>query len=208
MTEKKFRKGAPTSWGPLIFVLLVFLTGFFFLLSGLYMPLKAKLAQHLMEDAWAHTLASGGKPTKPWGWADVWPVARLSIKNRGVDVFVLSGTSGEALAFGPGHMSELADLGEVGTAVVAGHRDSHFKPLKHVKGGDKIYLEDMKGKQHFYTITETKIMDYRKAVLPNDKDISHLVLVTCFPFDALKAGGPLRFVVLAIKEGTSQVSTQ
>lgn len=193
----KFNKGTSV---PLLLMALAFLLGFCFLASGLYMPLKAKLAQHLMADAWDKTLASGGVPHKPWGWADVWPVARLTIKNRGVDVFILSGTSGEAMAFGPGHMTELAALGQPGTAVVAGHRDSHFKPLKYVELGDNIFLEDKEGNKHFYTITDTQIMDYRKAFLPSGLDNSRLVLVTCYPFNALIAGGPLRFVVMAEKQ--------
>jgi hypothetical protein len=39
---------------------------------------------------------------------------------------VLNGSSGQALAFGPGHVKRTPDAGESGTAVYAAHRDTHF----------------------------------------------------------------------------------
>jgi sortase A len=40
-------------------------------------------------------------------------------------------------------------------------------------------------------------MDSRREFIPTGKDTQDLVLVTCFPFDAIQAGGPLRYVVRA-----------
>ena len=40
-------------------------------------------------------------------------------------------------------------------------------------------------------------MDSRRDVIPIEGDREELILVTCFPFDAIKAGGPLRYVVWA-----------
>ena len=41
------------------------------------------------------------------------------------------------------------------------------------------------------------IMNVERSVLRTDPDADQLVLVTCYPFDALRAGGPLRYVVFA-----------
>ena len=41
------------------------------------------------------------------------------------------------------------------------------------------------------------IVDARKGSLMLDTQQSMLSLVTCYPFDALEAGGPLRYVVTA-----------
>ena len=45
--------------------------------QGLYMTAKAELAQVLLEDAWEETKRTGTH-VKAWGWADTWPVARVT----------------------------------------------------------------------------------------------------------------------------------
>src|SRR5205814_2572418 len=48
------------------------------LLAGLWLPLKAALAEELLNRAWS-AARQGGEHVKPWPWADTWPVARLSL---------------------------------------------------------------------------------------------------------------------------------
>ena len=67
---------------------------------------------------------------KPWGWADMHPVGHISIPSVGLSSIVLDNISGEALAFGPGHLSNSATPGKSGNIVIAGHRDSFFRSLK------------------------------------------------------------------------------
>ena len=69
--------------------------------QGSYIHAKAKLAQSLIRGAWEKTLA-GQKEVRPWPWADTWPVARLIVPRLKVDLFVLAGSSGRTMAFGPG----------------------------------------------------------------------------------------------------------
>ena len=57
----------------------------------------------LLERAFAQTIATG-RDSKPWSWADTWPVARIEVKRIGASAIVLAGSSGQALAFGPGHV--------------------------------------------------------------------------------------------------------
>src|SRR5256885_14523208 len=61
----------------LALLVLLFLVGVWQIGKGLYIQAKAQLAQVLVRDAWARTLA-GERQVKPWQWADTWPVARLS----------------------------------------------------------------------------------------------------------------------------------
>jgi len=49
------------------------------------------------------------REVKPWSWADTWPVARIEVKRLHASAIVLAGSSGQALAFGPGHV-ELAPM--------------------------------------------------------------------------------------------------
>jgi sortase A len=48
-----------------------------------------------------------------------------------------------------------------------------------------------------YVVTEIKIIDSTKQDISIHSDQDELKLVTCFPFDGIVAGGPLRYVVTA-----------
>ena len=170
--------------------------GFWQLGQGAYIPAKAWLAQELMQRAWLRVTA-GEDRAAPWPWADTWPIARLTVKSRNVDLIVLAGGSGRTLAFGPGHLGASALPGDVGNAVIAGHRDTHFAFLRNVEPGELIGVESFDGVRHLYKVTGADIVDSRTGSLQLDTNLSVLTLVTCYPFDALEAGGPLRYVVTA-----------
>ena len=170
--------------------------GFWNLGQGAYIPAKAWFAQELMQHAWLRVTA-GADRAAPWPWADTWPVARLTVKSRDVDLIVLAGGSGRTLAFGPGHLGASAEPGEIGNSIIAGHRDTHFAFLRDVEVGELIGVETTRGQGHLYEVVGVDIVDARKGSLMLDTQQSMLSLVTCYPFDALEAGGPLRYVVTA-----------
>ncbi len=170
--------------------------GGFLLADGGWIYAKAKLAQQLIEDAWQQTLATG-EPVKPWPWADTWPVARLQAATQDVDLYVLQGTHGSALAFGPGFLIGSATPGDTGATVIAGHRDTHFRFMQQLKQGDWLTLTDNAGQQHRYRVADLTIVDSRQQDLVASADTQQLLLVTCYPFDSINPGGPLRYVVQA-----------
>jgi sortase A len=47
-------------------------------------------------------------------------------------------------------------------------------------------------------VEEVALVDSRTAVIRVEPGATALVLITCYPFDALAAGGPLRYVVTAL----------
>ena len=149
-----------------------------------------------MQRAWMRT-SSGEMRSTPWPWADTWPVARLTAKAGEVDLIVLAGGSGRTLAFGPGHLSASVLPGEVGNTVIAGHRDTHFRFLKDIQAGELLELESTEGLKHLYRVVALDIVDSRRGSLLLDTEAAMLSLVTCYPFEALEAGGPLRYVVTA-----------
>lgn len=170
--------------------------GFWELGQGAYIPAKAWLAQELMQRAWIRT--SGGESrAAPWPWADTWPVARISARSGSIDLIVLAGGSGRTLAFGPGHLSASAMPGETGNTVIAGHRDTHFAFLEDVQAGEVLLVESGNGQKYRYEVVEAEIVDSRTGGLRLDTNNAILSLVTCYPFDAREAGGPLRYVVTA-----------
>ena len=162
-----------------------------------YIHAKAWLAQHLIAQAWAQTRA-GGAPARPWPWADTWPVARLSAPAQGVEVYVLAGADGATLAFGPGHLYGTAQPGEPGNSVLGAHRDTHFAFLQWLEDGSELELETAHGEVLRYFVTHREVLDHRDTrPLAQPDSGRQLTLVTCWPFDALRAGGPLRYVVTA-----------
>jgi sortase A len=156
---------------------------------------KAWLAQRLLQDAWATTRATQ-QPQRPWPWADTHPVARLRVAARDVDQIVLAGDAGRSLAFGPGWAEASATPGSAGTVVISGHRDTHFAFLRSLQPGDEIRLEDAASVRR-YRVSSTRIADARREAITLQSGDAALLLVTCWPFDALVAGGPLRYVVRA-----------
>lgn len=170
--------------------------GFWQLGQGAYIPAKAWLAQELMQRAWLRA-GNGQARATPWPWADTWPVARLTARSGDVDLIILAGGSGRTLAFGPGHLSASAMPGEVGNAVIAGHRDTHFRFLQDVELGELLSVESSNGLKHLYEVVSLDVIDSRKDSLLLDTDAAMLSLVTCYPFATRATSGPLRYVVTA-----------
>lgn len=172
--------------------------GFWQFGQSAYIPAKAWVAQTLMQRAWHKAERGGdGSQSTPWPWADTWPIARLSAMDDEIELIVLAGGSGRTLAFGPGHLSISALPGQVGNSIIAGHRDTHFQFLQHIKDGESIRLDTPDGQVHYYEVTAIDVVDSRRGSLLLDTDSAMLSLVTCYPFGAIDAGGPMRYVVTA-----------
>ena len=163
--------------------------------QGIYIHAKAMLAQVLLQRAFAETIASG-RAVKPWPWADTWPEARIAVKRISTSAIALAGSSGQALAFGPGHVERTADVGERGVAVYAAHRDTHFRFLKDVAIGDEIEVTRHDGKIFRYRADGSSIVRLDQSGIDPFTSGYELVLTTCWPFDAI-AHGPMRYVLHA-----------
>jgi sortase A len=167
------------------------------LAQGSWIHAKAVLAQVLLERSWQRTVA-GESAAAPWPWADTWPVARLRIPAHEADLIVLEGASGRVMAFAPGRLHGSARPGEPGACVIAGHRDTHFAVLEDLSPGAALVLEDGGGQIHRYRVEAAAVVDHRDAgALECHGSDRCLVLITCWPFDAVRPGGPLRYVVWA-----------
>lgn len=179
-----------------------------------YIHAKAILAQVLIKSAWnkarararveAPSVPGASRATsRPWPWADTTAVGRLTVSRLGVDLIVLSGSSGRTLAFGPGHVAGSARLSSDGNVAVAGHRDTHFRFLKDLRQGDVIRIEAANGSVRDYAVRSLDVVDKARSEWLQDQGDARLTLVTCYPFEAVSSGGPLRYVVTAIEVGAS-----
>jgi len=166
------------------------------LAAGFWLPAKAELAQHLLSRAWDRT-TDGDAAAKPWPWADTHPVARLTLPGGAEPMTVLAGASGRNLAFAPTLLDGSAAPGAHGVTVIAGHRDTHFRRLAALAIGDDLKLERPDGSVYVYEVTDLDVVDSAHAELRLDADESIVVLVTCWPFEAVTPGGSWRYVVTA-----------
>ncbi|GIU12735.1 MULTISPECIES: class GN sortase [unclassified Shewanella] len=194
--------------------------GIVLIIQGGYMQAKAHFAQFLIQQAWQKTLEDS-QPHKPWSWADTHPVAKLDFlphaatqdgsgshlssqealdaqdSERGDSLYVLSGASGRNLAFGPALMLSSSEFDDQGNTVIAGHRDTHFARLNGIKVGQLIKVQSVSGKRRLYRVFATQVTHESDMSVAQDSSSKQLTLVTCYPFGASFAGGPLRFVVKA-----------
>jgi sortase A len=155
---------------------------------------KAWLAPVLIERAYGESRESG-QPVRPWSWADTWPVARLGVARLGIERFVMHGDNGNAMAFGPG-LAGGANPGSPGLPMISGHRDTHFRFLGDLLVDDEVTLE-YEGQRLRYRVERTVIADARDGTIDAPLPGQGLLLVTCYPFDAIQPGGSLRYVVIA-----------
>jgi len=166
------------------------------IVQGAIIPAKAAVAQILLERAFDRSV-SAHAPQKPWPWADMAPVARLIVPRLGIDRIVLDTGSGQAMAFAPTLLPGGARLGETGTAVIAAHRDTHFRFLEKMRIGDRIKAKGTDGRTHRYRVTSAAVVRWDRFAVPHDGEM--LVLATCYPFGAAHRG-PLRYVLFAAAE--------
>ena len=136
-------------------------------------------------------------------------LGRLEIPRIGLDLAVFEGTSDATLRKGPGHLggtSWPSDGSRSGNCVIAGHRDSFFRPLERARENDVVRLRSEAG-------IATYRLERRRIVRPRDVSAlaatgdSRVTLVTCYPFRWWREA-PLRLVWTAVRaeDGPAEAS--
>ncbi len=122
-------------------------------------------------------------------------IGKLEIPRLGVSVVVLEGSAGKSLRLGVGRLHNSALPGETGNVVLAGHRDTFFRPLKGIRKGDVISLRTPQG-TFPYQVEWTEVVDPKDVSVLKKTDQPALTLVTCYPFYWV-GSAPQRFIVRA-----------
>lgn len=174
---------------------LVAIAGLMLVGKGFYMKTKAEVSQVLLKRSFEAQL-HGETNVKPWPWADFSTEAEITALRIGKTAIVLSGASGEALAFGPARLANTPAPGELGTSVVAAHRDTHFRWLKDVRPGDLLVITRKDGTNLTFRAGPGRIARWDESGINADAPGRNLALATCWPFDATEQG-PLRYIVQA-----------
>ncbi len=123
-------------------------------------------------------------------------IGRLEIPRLNMSVIVMEGDDDWTLARAAGHLPGTAFPWNVGNVVIAGHRDSFFRPLKDLRQGDELRMTTLRG-TFSYRVTRTQIVapDNVSVIAPTSD--RSLTLVTCYPF-VYVGHAPQRFIVSAV----------
>jgi sortase A len=165
---------------------------------GGYLEAKARLAQRLVDRAFA-ALLQDGDPHRPWAWADTCPIAVLELDRLDVRLSVLAGASGTSLAFGAGHIDGTAWPNSPGNCVLAGHRDRAFAFLEDIRPGDVLRLRTADADRE-YVVDGLGVVARTDTGALQTTGGHRLTLVTCYPFGGLLRS-PWRYVVTAAAAG-------
>lgn len=110
----------------------------------------------------------------------------LTIEKIDLKLPVIEGTTADGLKIAPGHVPETAAIGDIGNAVIAGHRNysygSMFNRLGEVELGDMISFTNVEGETmsfEVFEVVEIEPDDPIAFIQPEDKSI--ITLYTCTP---------------------------
>ncbi|MEA1902104.1 MAG: sortase [Actinomycetota bacterium] len=119
----------------------------------------------------------------------------MRIPKVGLDQVIFAGVDTQTLKQGPGHMERTPLPGQVGNAVISGHRTTYGRPFFDfdlLEVGDEIEVETAIG-THIYAIREILIVEPTDVWVTDPRAGAWLTLTTCDPkFSARK-----RLIVIA-----------
>lgn len=122
-------------------------------------------------------------------------IGHLEIERLGVRAAVVEGVDAKSLLTGVGHVPNTAFPGEPENVSLAGHRDTHFKPLRKIRPGDRIEIDTPDG-MYVYVVDTAFVVQPDRGDLMEPTGRATLTLITCYPFSWIGTA-PERFVVRA-----------
>lgn len=122
-------------------------------------------------------------------------MVRLKIPVIGLSVVVLEGVDSRTLRVGLGHVRGTSWPGQAGNVVIAGHRDTFFRPLRKIQVCDEILLETPDRTYH-YQVDSFEVVDPHEVSALKNHGKDELTLISCYPFFYI-GPAPKRFVVHA-----------
>lgn len=122
-------------------------------------------------------------------------LGRLEIPAAGVRAIVVEGTDRQELRRAVGHVEGTALPGQPGNIGLAGHRDTFFRGLRHIRKGDRIQIRTLEGK-YDYAVDSILIAGPDDVQVLGSSARPELTLVTCYPFNYV-GSAPRRFIVRA-----------
>jgi len=123
------------------------------------------------------------------------PVGEVEIPKLHLSAVVFQGTSDGILAEGVGHLAASAFPGQAGNVVLAAHRDTFFRSLRHIRRGDLVQVTTPYGVRT-YAVDSTEVVKPTETGVMASTATPTLTLITCYPFYYV-GHAPKRFIVRA-----------
>jgi sortase A len=157
-----------------------------------YVVADAKAYQAIEQRQFARARTDAGAAPAP---AHGESIGEIRIPRLGLRAVFDQGESAAVLQRAVGHLADSALPGQLGNVVLAGHRDTFFRPLKRVRSGDAITLRTSAG-DFEYVVESTAVVPPSDVRVLEPTGGRTLTLITCYPFGYLGAA-PDRFIVRA-----------
>jgi sortase A len=122
-------------------------------------------------------------------------LGQIEISSIGLTAIIEEGDGGRTLRQAIGHIPGTALPGQQGNVVLAGHRDTFFRPLRNIHKGDEITLTTLDA-SYRYRVDFTEVVEPQDTEVLDASDKAILTLVTCYPFYFV-GPAPKRFIVRA-----------
>jgi LPXTG-site transpeptidase (sortase) family protein len=123
------------------------------------------------------------------------PLGVLVIPRLGLDGVIKDGIDEETLDVAIGRIPGTGGTPASGNIALAAHRDTFFRPLRHVREQDVIRLQTADG-EFEYVVTGLLVVDPEDVWVLDPTERPTLTLVTCYPFTWV-GSAPRRFIVRA-----------
>ena len=127
-------------------------------------------------------------------------MGEIELTRIGVTAIILEGTDERTLRRAVGHIPGTPLPGQPGNVAIAGHRDTFFRALRHVRQDDEIALMTLGG-SYRYRVESISVVGPKDTQVLDNSGGDILTLVTCYPFSFV-GPAPRRFIVRA--QRTSQ----
>lgn len=126
-------------------------------------------------------------------------IGKIEIPRLHLSTMILEGDDERELLLGAGHMPGTALPEQEGNVVIAGHRDTFFRPLSKISTNDQIVVTTFAGTFE-YIVDSVEITDASNVAVLQSSGAPSLTLITCYPFSFV-GPAPNRFIIHARKIG-------
>lgn len=124
-------------------------------------------------------------------------LGRIEIPRIGVTAIIREGADADTLARAVGLVPGAARPGELGNTVLAGHRDTFFRPLRRIRVDDRIRVL-VPPNAYEYRVDSLRVVSPEETSVLHSNGYEALTLITCYPFRFI-GPAPERFVVSATR---------
>ena len=129
-------------------------------------------------------------------------IGSLEIPRLRLSAMIAEGDDDATLNVAIGHLPDTAFPWHDGNSALAGHRDTFFRPLQHIRVGDELRVSTVHG-DFRYQVRETMVVRPNDVWVLDPTDRPTLTLITCYPFGYV-GKAPRRFIVKAERTTTAE----